>query len=550
MIEIRKLVLKNFGSYKYQEFTVEYGIHLVIGENKDDNLVESIGSGKSYLFNAITYLIYGKTNSFNMKRVGSDNAFVKGILNINKDKITIKRYVKDITFNNKVFLTINSKDETCHTIKETQNIINRIINLSYTHWISSIILVQGMPITMFNMTPTLRKDYFVSLLPINFVNALKLIKKDLLILSKSIVSSTDTFNSLNLDKSKIEGELIAYKDKPDKIEFDKTEIKEYKNKQKNILIKYNNIVIKLGKFKQDNEEILNKFNTALIEQNKELKQVKYIIDNGRCTVCNSKVNTDMYSKYDMQDKLIKKTNLELTRLTDIYTIQLKDLELELKDVERDKYKIDSHLEEITLNSNIPDKDLISKITNKRNHFVLILATLEAKIEIKQREQNKLIKMQALLASSGEIRALLITNYIGMFNNIFNNILKNVLSINNKVKIKCVLQMEGTELNFVTNRNYSLSGGESRLLNLILQLAFSEFINILNNVKINLLVFDESFEGLDNKIVSILLSYIESQFSSRATYVITHDSLIKSTFKNIIKVTKENSISIIKECKNG
>jgi DNA repair exonuclease SbcCD ATPase subunit len=94
---------------------------------------------------------------------------------------------------------------------------------------------------------------------------------------------------------------------------------------------------------------------------------------------------------------------------------------------------------------------------------------------------------------------------------------------------------------------AFSGGERRLVDIALILAFQRFQIEASGLSSNLLVFDEIFDGLDRFNVERVLGAIEALFpESNAIYVITHNDSLKSVFSSVIRVVKEESISTIQD----
>ena len=99
MIQFKKVILHNFGSYGHVELDLQNrGFCLVSGQNncaKDNAL--SNGSGKSQIFNAICYALTGETPngvSANLKRVSADKneeMYVELTVSVDKNEYTIRR---------------------------------------------------------------------------------------------------------------------------------------------------------------------------------------------------------------------------------------------------------------------------------------------------------------------------------------------------------------------------------------------------------------------------------------------------------------------------
>ena len=98
MLNFKKVILHNFGSYGHAEVDLENkGICLVSGRNnyKKDNALSN-GSGKSQIFNAICYVLTGETPqglTTHLKRVDTEDEemYVELVFSVGADEYIIRR---------------------------------------------------------------------------------------------------------------------------------------------------------------------------------------------------------------------------------------------------------------------------------------------------------------------------------------------------------------------------------------------------------------------------------------------------------------------------
>lgn len=128
------------------------GLCHVEGSNEDDDTTDSVGSGKSSLFEAIVWALYGKTIK---KRSHADavvhtrrprRASTSVTLKVRADGVdyTISRYRKSPTYKNKLFLYAGAKDISHLDPKETQAVIDKLVGMDHQTFINSIFFGQGM----------------------------------------------------------------------------------------------------------------------------------------------------------------------------------------------------------------------------------------------------------------------------------------------------------------------------------------------------------------------------------------------------------------------
>jgi len=477
LIYINKILLNNFGSYENQEFNIREGIHLVLGKNEDSDSVKSIGSGKSYLFSAIVYALYGKINRNNIKRVGSETSFVDLDIMLDGTNVNIKRYCRDITFSNKVYLRVNSEDVTSHTISGTQKLINNLIHLTYEHFISSVIILQGMPINIFNMTSISRKDYFISILPVDFKKVYKRINVDLSLILERINIIKEKIDSIKFKEATIRGKLSALASFEDlginKLSEYTEKLKETKRllgieHKKNNTLKQNSSIMK--------EKLIEKSTGS----SKVLDLLSSLSENGKCPICNSKISNNPNKEIQQLKILIEKIREQLGVVNKLF--ETKEMSI-LNNIS--KYDLDVYTYSGKINA-LNNCDIVNDKNNQKK-LLLDLSELKSDLVFIDDDYNRLKEFKSLVSPSGELQSVVIANYIRMFNDILKSITEPLLGNNikgDKIEYKFVVDEIGITIS--SNREYGLSGGENRLISLIIQLAFSEFISLLNNTKINLI----------------------------------------------------------------
>lgn len=144
-----KVYMKNFLSIREAEIDLDNrGLVLIEGKNKTNEAFQSNGSGKSSLLDAIVYAIYDTTS----KGVKADDV-VNNIENKNtavilegvrgEDIIRIERYRKHSKNKNKVFLFLNDKDISEKSVRDTNEVIEKIVGVDYNTFINSVLFSQG-----------------------------------------------------------------------------------------------------------------------------------------------------------------------------------------------------------------------------------------------------------------------------------------------------------------------------------------------------------------------------------------------------------------------
>ena len=125
------------------------GLVRVSGENNDDTTSSSNGSGKSSVFEAIYWCLFGDTlrslksaDSVVNRNVGSDCSVVLNMEDTGRT-YRVERYRKHSKNKNNLYLYINDVDSRGQNNKETQEFIEEIIGVDKVAFAASIVFGQG-----------------------------------------------------------------------------------------------------------------------------------------------------------------------------------------------------------------------------------------------------------------------------------------------------------------------------------------------------------------------------------------------------------------------
>jgi DNA repair exonuclease SbcCD ATPase subunit len=539
MIDLQKIKLHNFLSFEDEEFSFQEGKYLILGRNKDSQVSFSNGAGKSSLFDAVVFAIYGKADR-NYQRYGTDDTYVELEFIYNNDLYKIIRYFNHKVYKNKLELYRNGEYITFHTKKQTQEFINKIFTLSYDNFISSIIYKQGLTIKLSSLTPSKRKEYFSNLVDANFSEVEKNVKLKVKLLEGEMEELKEKYNLLKQDLSFYEGKkssILDYVEIDDKqVQIDIERLQDDINDAEHYLSQLNEKISKLE------EEFNIKKSNFTMEQARykmELSQLKKL-SKGVCPLCKQKIDNIDF----IRDRIKTLENL----INKEFVFDKQD---ELNELKKIKQEIESELQE-------KKKDLYLLVTkyNKNKEAVKKLEEIEEKCRELERQVKEVEEILVdkefdygrykefynLVKPSGELRTILLINYIDVYNQILSSIVEQLFPENKDIKIEIDDKMQGLVVKGINYDN--LSGGEKRRLDFAFQIAFSDFISMINNFDINIRVFDEVADGLDEKSLFNILNYINDLFDNKAVYFISHNENLKSFFSDVIYVEKEDGVSKI------
>ena len=175
MLNFKRIILHNFGSYGHAETNLENkGICLVSGRNnyKKDNALSN-GSGKSFLWSGICYALTGETISglkTNLKNINSTEdavSYVTVEFISDKDTYSITRHIAP---KSDLKIIKNDIDISGKGLRESEKKLGEVLpDLTKDLIASTIIIGQGMPNKFSSFSPSGRKDLLEKLTKSDFM---------------------------------------------------------------------------------------------------------------------------------------------------------------------------------------------------------------------------------------------------------------------------------------------------------------------------------------------------------------------------------------------
>lgn len=573
-IVFKKLKLQSFLSLGDIEISLnDNGFTLVKGVNNTADGVDSNGSGKSALFDGIVWILTGSTIRGSSDVVNSyTNGGTYGSIEMSIDghEYIVTRTKSHSEFGNSLSLYIDGEDRSGGGLRKTEAILaEELPGLNAQLLGSVIVLGQGLPNRFSALSPAGRKDLLETLSKSSeFIDKLQSQLKSfttdatdklseynqrLSFLTGSISSLQSSNQSLNaMINSAQYGESIGKLDEYHQL------ITQLDTKLADI----QNRVTEATSLTQEDDVIINRYKLSvrslqdnINKLNGEVSQMKSMT--GICPTCGRpfehddhlaemiKSKTDSINSYQNSCNIL---NEKINTQTENKSYHSNMLRLANNDLYMTNERRSSILAEIskleTLQSTINQlKDQIVKNTQKISDDQIEVKSLNEQVS-KLTNRLEILKLLSR-ESSKEFRSYLLEDVVYYLNNkvkqysqyLFQNDCIEILRDGSKIFI-------GYE-----GRSYELlSSGEKQRVDLAVQFSLRDMLIDTTGFSCNILVLDESFDGLDSKGCQNLVKLITEKFIDLSSiYIITHHSDISVPYDSRIIIDKENpGISRISE----
>ena len=543
---IKKILLKNYGSYKELELPVKPGMHLVVGPN---------GSGKSTVFESIIETLYkarlrGKDPSKDL----NGNCTATVVFDKMQSTYEVTRTWGKVN-NLKIIRDGEDISDRRRIDRDTQ--LREIIEVSEEIFKVAIVVVQGMPVKFGLMTPTSLKSSLEEFLGFRQFDkkrdrALKYLKSR----ETELKAETNKVENLNIRLKELENKLEVLNAKADTDQA-KTDahvmslndsIKDFEKKKRNLIKSGQQTVQGLG-YKTFDEYSKGLSNTErkITQLSSAIKSKEKTLTTRNCPTCGQDMPEEHFSGLEEEILDLKSKLKEMSSSYSVLLSHKSNLEEIKADIRDLNTKIKFCNEEI----------LKTKHEYKETDYSLERANLEAeKVKVAReitesdlmtfsRAYNNTKYIADQLKPSSEFRSFVLESYLGTINEFIEYVRPSIFNSleslgfeadGNGVRLKIV--MDGTD------RVYrSFSGGERRRIDVMMSLAIQKFLYQMSGVKSNLLVFDEIFDNLDASGVNDVMNCITDLFKeSNSIYIISHNHELKSYFNSVITVSKTKTTS--------
>jgi DNA repair exonuclease SbcCD ATPase subunit len=530
-----KIILNNFKCYRgVREFEFkEPGFYLLSGTNKINPEMGSNGIGKTSLFDAICFALYGKTSKGDRGKTLVTHGEKSASITLEVDDFIIERSISpnNLAFNGEV---IDQKD-----------LDEKLGNLTYELFLTCNYMHQGFS-GFVDLTPKGKLDFLSSIIKLDIWDESSNSAKRLASISENNVNkiqqkieiTKSSIDNLNSQKSLILEELKT------SVEKDINALQaEISSLEKNT-IELRNTLIDLPEDAVDVKKYFESLKTSQLKLEQELKFNKKLLadlDSSKtCPVCGAPKDTDESHKNELLSK-IDNISAKLLSINN----ELKDLEetvdIILK-IEESNTIVERKIESVDLEINSKNrliKSLESKLKVDTSSFDDLIFENEEKL---LKLSNELIEHESVLPlytfwvkSFKDIKIYALEECLNIINlyltqfmerlgfkTIQAKFLSDRLKANDETKKEIYLQIfnSGKETTFS-----SLSGGEAQRLRIIINAGIADFIKSYIHSPIKFELWDEPTQWLSIEGVNFLFEFLRDRSHNKLVLLASHHNSV-------------------------
>lgn len=567
MIQFNKISIEGFGSIS--------NLELDLNTNKIILFRGATGSGKTTIFSALVWAIYGK----NLKGVSEvmtwpkyrnkDYNGVKVELYFELDgsthKITrcqkYKGEVNGAKGSDRLIYEVDAVEVKDKSKVSIQSLIAQDIGMTYSLFMNSLMFGQGMK-RLIQESSNDQKAIFEEIFNLSYISKARDIAKskfqdissEVRVLEgklddcKHRVSDYESIlediqSKGDSDSNDIEEKIAELKKKRSLLAKEQKDIDQLSLKQK--LSQLNKALKdKYESIKAIKQEISNSQSISKVPLEEVISNILNLLKRGKVKEAikslekihkafidirdNSNLLSDTYSDVDrlkaesedIEDKLDRADTLES---------KIKDIGENIDLLKQKRSKIDHNLEK-------KYKEKIKLIQSEVN-------SLESKLKAYYKEQADYRWLYDDPLSNKGLKAYIFDSSLGYLNEVLDGYSK-ILGISilfyidlegNRKDFKTLISMDGIEVQYE-----ELSGGQKQLVSLAMAFAMNEVMT--QSKGINIAFLDEVFENLSSEYVDLVIELIRKVYRNKTLFLISHQDSLTIPGSEILQVSRHNGIS--------
>ena len=254
---LNSLIIKNFKRYKDAEFNFNLGLTGLLGKN---------GSGKSTIFEAIIFALYGESNTNrellkNSECEAKEPVEVWLYFNIQGKEYLVKRELRGKSLTAKANLYDGSGELIATSVKEVNSQIVKIIGMNKDAFFNTVYASQKELAALSSLKSEERKKIIRRLLGLEKIDK---IEKELTIKIRDLKRDIKSFSELLMSNEEIAKIEVKISETKELLEKNRKELKELSTKEKLSQKEVKNTLVKLEE-QQKLKDSFNKLNSAISE---------------------------------------------------------------------------------------------------------------------------------------------------------------------------------------------------------------------------------------------------------------------------------------------
>ena len=260
-------------------------------------------------------------------------------------------------------------------------------------------------------------------------------------------------------------------------------------------------------------------------------------------------SANLQESYDKMEKRLKRARLQCNQLNTDIAIKKSDIKHNIELLS--KLDDDLHRAEKEVN---PYSDMIKSIQDK------IQTVRENLFKLRQdrvplESKKECLEFWVTGYSNQGIKSFILDDITPFLNRRVNKYLSKLTSgqievvFSTRSTLKTGEEREKFSIDII-NKNggdtySSNSGGEKKRIDLAINLALQDLVASRSSKKINIAMFDEVFDSLDENGIDGVISLLQELSQSKSTIlVVSHNEYLKSYFTNILTVVKQNGYTSV------
>lgn len=599
MIRFLKLYMDNFGPFSELKMDLEdLGLVLIQGDNRDSEAASSNGSGKSHIFKAISWCLFGQNldgdRHDRLIRRGEDNMEVHLEWEDGGEVYSLIRGKRDKGPEYST-LSVGGEDMSGMTLKDTQEEISVRLGLDFQTWCNTVFWGQG-EVHRFadpSVSDSQRKDILKRVLRLEVLDRASKIARNRV--GEATILRKEA--EYGIDEAIAElsglGDAEHLRERIKEVEKSINEFKMLRAKLKRLVTTEESIVEHIASFdelREKNAKFRKAANLVAISLkgvDKDISKADWEIgrlksdlekfEDGRCPTCG--ISNEAFEIQELLSSMSKdidgheanKANLladadvmrktaksiednigevegELEELLE-WRDKLSEIRAEIKSIERQLSKDRGAERELAkLNKSLAAFDSRSRSLKKKISGLRKRAALHRNNESVAQFWVKGFSNQGL----GSLMMDEVMPQITKAANYYLGILTDgdiTVNFDTRSKLKSGEFREKMSIDWVVEgtRGTTPSGGQKKKISIATDLALMDIVSSRERAAIDLLLIDEVFDGLDGIGKARVMDLLQELRRKRGTILaISHDPSLSEMFERVVTVVREGGVSRIEQ----